>query len=47
MDFRTKGKINAFKIKEHPKKLNGDKLTLAPYPSTREYDPIKKPVANE
>jgi|TARA_B100000809_G_C14769458_1_gene398837 hypothetical protein len=34
-------------MKDHPKKLNGDKLILAPYPSVKEYNPIKKPVANE
>jgi len=34
-------------MKDHPRKLKGDKLIFAPQPSVKEYIPIKKPVAKE
>ena len=36
----------AFKMKDHPKKFNGDWLILAPIPSANEYNPMKNPGKN-
>ena len=45
--FKTKGNIKALIIKHQLIYDTDERLILAPYPSTREYKPIKIPVNSE